>query len=110
MQITADLSFSHRAQAGSDIHMLAQRTQPHTYTALGDELADVLEVVLAGEVVTDRAVAERLVRVVGALVRLHEPHPLDNHGRWPRRAVCTVRAAFASHMPYAAMCAPRVVR
>ncbi|MGI9001140.1 MAG: hypothetical protein ACR2GH_05690 [Pseudonocardia sp.] len=47
----------------------------------GDELSELLDTVLAGEVVSDRAVAERLVRSVGALAHLHGRHRLDAHGR-----------------------------
>ncbi len=55
----------------------------------GQELVELLDTVLAGEVVADRDVAERLVRSIGALVHLHQRHRLDTHGRctvcWPRR-------------------------
>lgn len=42
-----------------------------------DELSDLLDTVLAGEVVADRAIAERLVRALGTIVHLHERHPID---------------------------------
>lgn len=70
------------------------------------ELSELLDTVLAGEVVTDRDTAERLVRAVGALVRLHGQHPVDSHGRccscrpprrwwpWRRRSVCLVHVAL----------------
>jgi predicted nicotinamide N-methyase len=46
-----------------------------------DELSDVLDIVLAGEIVTDRSVAERLVRWLSVIVRLLEQDPIDEHGR-----------------------------
>lgn len=53
----------------------------------GQELAQLLDVVLTGEVVDDRAIAECLVRSMGALMRLHQRHRLDQRGRcahcWP---------------------------
>jgi hypothetical protein len=49
------------------------------YKAYGRELSELLDLLLAGEVVSDRAVAERLVRFVGALLRLHDRHRLDRH-------------------------------
>lgn len=71
------------------------------------ELSELLDTVLAGEV-ADRATAERLVRSVGALVHLHERHPIDKHGRcgrcwtpprrwcpWPKRSTCSVHAALS---------------
>ncbi|MGH3833131.1 MAG: hypothetical protein ACRDRS_22310 [Pseudonocardiaceae bacterium] len=74
----------------------------------GQELAELLDMVLAGEVVTDRDVAERLVRSLGALVHLHQRHRLDARGHcavcWPRRwwcpwtpkkSSCTVHAALS---------------
>ena len=74
----------------------------------GDELSEILDIVLAGEIVSDRALAERLVRAVGALAHLHGRHPLDTRGRcawcwavprrwwrpWPKRSTCTVHAAL----------------
>lgn len=73
------------------------------YQVFDRELSHLLDVVLAGDVVDDRETAERLVRTVGALVHLHEQHPIDAHGRcaacvqwWPwRRATCSVRAALS---------------
>lgn len=82
----------------------------------GQQLAAMLELVRSGEAFTDPATAERLsVQLVGVLTRLHEGHPVDDHGRcsiccprprrwwrpWPRRAACTVHAAFAFHLPHA---------
>ncbi|MGH3600682.1 MAG: hypothetical protein ACRDQH_10450 [Pseudonocardiaceae bacterium] len=74
----------------------------------GQELSELLDTVLAGDVVADRDVAERLVRSIGALVHLHQRHQLDAHGHcavcWPRswwrpwppkRSTCTVRAALS---------------
>lgn len=84
------------------------------YRVFDRELSELLEVVLAGEVVTDRDIAERLVRTVGALVRVHAQHPVDAAGRcsscrpprrwwlWRRTATCTVHVAlgyFLRHTP-----------
>lgn len=82
----------------------------------GRELAGLLELVCSGEAFSEPATAERLsVRLVGVLTRLHDGHQVDEHGRcsicwscsrrwwrpWPRRAACTVHAAFAFDLPHA---------
>lgn len=78
------------------------------YRVFGDELSDVLDLVLAGDAVADRAIAERLVRAMGALLRLQERHGIDARGRcavcwtsprrwwrpWPTRSICTVYEAL----------------
>ena len=83
------------------------------YKAHARELAELLDLLLAGEVVSDRAVAERLVRVVGALLRLHDRHRLDRHGQcvvcwpiprtwwrpWPKQSICTVHVALSFFLP-----------
>jgi hypothetical protein len=86
------------------------------YQAYRRELSELLDLLLAGEVVSDRATAERLVRVVGVLLRVHERHRINARGRcavcwpiprtwwrpWPKRSLCTVHAAlsfFLRHQP-----------
>lgn len=77
------------------------------HEAYSQELAELLDTLLAGEVVTDRDIAERLVRSIGALMHLHQQHRLGAHSRcgicWPRRRwcpwppkrfTCTVHAAL----------------
>lgn len=73
-----------------------------------EELADLLEIVLAGAVVDDRVTAERLVSVVGGALALVERHVIDGHGRcpwcktiprnwcrpWHRQSFCSVYVAF----------------
>ena len=72
------------------------------------ELAELLEVLLTGEVVSDRATAERLIRSNGALQRLLDQHRPDKQGRcvicrqppthwwpWPKRTTCTVYSALS---------------
>lgn len=73
-----------------------------------DELSDVLDIVLTGEVIDDRATAERVVRSLGVVVDLHQRHSIDARGRcrvcwpvpprwwypWPRRSTCTVYTAL----------------
>lgn len=82
------------------------------YGVYAEELSELLDTLLAGEVVTDRATAERLVRSVGALVRLQQRHRLDDHGRcalcwpvprhwwrpWPKRSTCTVHTALGFYL------------
>jgi hypothetical protein len=57
------------------------------YEAHRRELSQLLELLLTGEVVSDRTAIEHLVRVIGVLQRLHERHRLDRHGHcaicWP---------------------------
>lgn len=74
------------------------------YRMFSDELSDLLDIVLTGEIIDDRATAERVVRALGAVVYLHERHPIDARGRcaacwtvprrrwrpWPRRSTYTV--------------------
>lgn len=73
------------------------------------ELADLLEVLLTGEVVSDRATVERLIRSNGALQRLLDQHRHDKqdhcvicrlpsqHWWWPwsKRTPCTVYSALS---------------
>ncbi len=82
------------------------------YRVFGNELSELLDTVLAGEVVSDRDTAERLVRSVGALVDLHNLHRIDRRGRcglcwpvqrrwwwpWSRRSTCTVHTALSFHL------------
>ncbi len=79
------------------------------YKAHRRELTELRYQLLAGEVVPDQAVTERLVRVVGALLRVHDRHQLDPCGRcavcwpiprtwwwpWPKQSICTVHAALS---------------
>lgn len=53
---------------------------------LDEELSSLLEIVLAGEAIGDRAIAERLVRFLGATISLREQHEVDRHGRCGRCA------------------------
>jgi hypothetical protein len=86
------------------------------YEACGRVLSELRDQLLTGEVVSERATVERLVNSVGALLRLHDQHRLDRHGRcaicrpiprtrwrlWPKRSICTVHAAlsfFLQHQP-----------
>lgn len=80
------------------------------YRVFSNELSELLDTVLVGEVVADRAVAERLVRSMGALVDLHEQHRIDGRGRcgvcwsvprrwwrpWRKQSTCTVHTALSS--------------
>lgn len=82
------------------------------HRVFGNELSELLDTVLGGEVVSDRDTAERLVRSVGALVDLHARHRIDRQGRcgvcwpvprswwwpWRRRSTCTVHAALSFHL------------
>jgi hypothetical protein len=91
------------------------------HDSFGQQLAAMLELLRSGEAFSDPITAERLFMcLVAVLTRLHEEHQVDNHGRcspcrprprrwwpWPRRTVCTVHAAFASHMPHVATSALR---
>jgi hypothetical protein len=83
------------------------------YEGYGRELSELLDLLLAGEVLSDRTTAEQLVRVVGALLRLHDRHRLDRQGRcavcwpiprtwwrpWPKRSLCTVHAVLSFFLP-----------
>ncbi|MGI9004084.1 MAG: hypothetical protein ACR2GH_20955 [Pseudonocardia sp.] len=82
------------------------------YQVYGCELAELLEQVLAGDLVSDWAAVERqTVRSVGALVRLQQHHRVDARGRcsicratprawwpWPKRIPCTVHTALSFHL------------
>lgn len=77
------------------------------------ELSELLEAVLAGDLMSDRAALERqVVPVVGALVWLQRRHRVDQGGKcsicraasrawwrlWPRRSMCTVHTALSFHL------------
>ncbi|MGH3872376.1 MAG: hypothetical protein ACRDSR_12835 [Pseudonocardiaceae bacterium] len=85
------------------------------HEAFSQELAGLLELVLAGDLAENWAAVERqVVRVVGALVRVHRCHTVDKHGRclicraiprgwrrlwpWPKRTTCTVHNALGFFM------------
>jgi hypothetical protein len=81
------------------------------HEAYGRELTELLEQVLAGDLITDRAASERLVRSLGALVCLQERHRVDKHRRcstcrsvprawwpWPKRVPCTVHSALSFYL------------
>lgn len=81
---------------------------PASHKLYGRELAELLDAVLAGDLVTDWASVERrVVRALGALLRLQQCHRVDARGRcpicratprwwWPRpkRTTCTVYSAL----------------
>jgi hypothetical protein len=83
------------------------------YEAYGRVLSGLRDELLTGEVVSERATVERLVRVVGALLRLHDRHRIDARGwcavcrpvprTWrrprPKRSTCTVHAALSYFLP-----------
>ena len=82
------------------------------HEAFSQELAKLLDAVLAGDLVTDWASVERrVVRALGALMRLQRCHRVDRRGRcpicratlrwwwpWPKRVSCTVHAALGFHL------------
>ncbi|MGH3973464.1 MAG: hypothetical protein ACRDS9_09070 [Pseudonocardiaceae bacterium] len=82
---------------------------PALHEVYGRALAELLDAVLAGDLVTDWASVERrVVRALGVLVRLQQRHKVDEHGRcsicrsvprawwrWPKRATCTVHSALS---------------
>lgn len=97
---------------GSDAGPTLPTSLHDTY---GQQLADMLELVRSGKAFTEPPTAQRLsIRLLGVLTRLHEGHQVDEHGRcaicwprsrtwwrpWPRRAACTVHAAFGAYLPY----------
>jgi hypothetical protein len=86
------------------------RSVPETlHRVYEQELKSLLETVLAGIEVSDRAIAERLVRVLGATLRVHQKHLVNGDAQcgicrstrdgwwrlWPRRTVCSVHAALS---------------
>lgn len=95
---------------------------PTRYRMIDDELSDLLEIVLAGELIGDRAIAERIIRFLGAMISLHERHEVDRYGRcgrcatqrrwwcpWRRPNSCTVYSAlvFCPTQPFEWYC-PRI--
>jgi hypothetical protein len=86
------------------------------HDSFGQQLAAMFELVRSGEAFSEPTRAERLLLpLIGVLTQVHEEHQVDDHGRcspcrprrwwpfWHRRAICTVHAAFAFHMPHAAI-------
>ncbi|MGH3965893.1 MAG: hypothetical protein ACRDRY_22015 [Pseudonocardiaceae bacterium] len=88
------------------------------HDAHGRELAWLLERVLSGDLGSDdwADVERAVVSALAASVQLYEEHQVDEQGwclicweatrewwrPWRHRRACTVRAAFAFHMPHAA--------
>ncbi|MDQ2708394.1 MAG: hypothetical protein M3Z25_12455 [Actinomycetota bacterium] len=83
------------------------------HKAYGRELAELLDAVLDGDLVSECAAVERqVVRSVGALVQLQQRHRVDERGRcstcrsasrkwwrlWPRRSTCTVHSALSFYL------------
>jgi hypothetical protein len=72
---------------------------PTCYQLLDEELSSLLEVVLAGEAIGDWAIAERLVRFLGAAISLHERHIFDRYGRCVSAApAALVLGVFGTHV------------
>jgi hypothetical protein len=71
-----------RVSARGGLRMTA--FHPTCYQLVDKELSRLLEIVLAGEVVGDRAIAERIVRFLGAVISLHERHIVTGgaEGAW----------------------------
>ena len=84
-----------------------------TYQEYGRELVELLERVLASDLVSDPVAVERqVVRVVAALVWLQQRHRVDADGRcsicrtaprgwwwpWSKRTTCTVYKALSFHL------------
>lgn len=80
---------------------------PTCHRLLDEELSSLLEMVLGGEAIGDRAIAERLVRFLGATISLHEQHVVDRYGScgrcaarrgwcrpWRRSDSCSVYSAL----------------
>lgn len=78
------------------------------HESVHDELEDLLDILLKGEMVADRPTADRLVRVLTATHSLSEQHTIDGEGRcaycratpwlWSRRAACNVFDALDIHV------------
>ncbi len=84
-----------------------------------DELQRISDTVLSGEAVLDRAAAERLLRVLGAVVSLHRTHDVDEHGHcttcgpkswvpWRRSKedTCSVHNTLRTHLGHAFTSSP----
>ena len=112
------------AETGGRFAKIAQAQRPwlfwrctvsrsaHTtmYQAYGRLLSELQDQLLIEEVVSDRMTIEHLIRVIGAVLLLHNRHRIDQRGRcsiywpvprtrtwwrpWPKRPVCTVHAAL----------------
>jgi hypothetical protein len=79
---------------------------------VGEELENLTERIGAGDAVLDQEAAEQLLRVLGAVVSLHDMHQVDNRGNcsscrtrarsWlhPRsvHSVCSVHAALSLYL------------
>jgi hypothetical protein len=89
----------------------------------GQELAELLDTVLAGDLVTDWASIERrVVRALGALVRLQQRHKVAEHSRcsicrsvprgwwlWPKHTTCTVHNALSSSLRQPERLVPSII-
>ena len=85
------------------------------YEAYRQELAALLELLLAGRLADNLAIVERhVVRMVDAQLRALELHPVDDEGwcptcwrasrrwwsPWPKRTTCTMYAALGFDPPH----------
>ncbi|MGH3611048.1 MAG: hypothetical protein ACRDRK_00195 [Pseudonocardia sp.] len=97
------------ATGARDTAVMSRSVHATLYRLFDRELSELLDTVLAGEVVADRDTAEHLIRTIGALLHLHAQHPVDAHGRcsscrpprirWPwRRSPCSVHAALSFYL------------
>ncbi len=68
--------------------------QPARHERVGEELENLAERIGAGDGVLDRAAAERLLRILGAVVSLHDMHQVDNRGNC---SSCRTRARSWLH-------------
>ena len=65
------------------------------------ELRVLMDAVLPGEVIPDRALAEAVVRILGVVAQLHDEHGPDEQGRCrtcPRWRRCRVQATLSEHL------------
>jgi hypothetical protein len=66
------------------------------------ELTSMAQVVLTGSAIPDRALAEAVVRLIAAHLRLLEEHAPDQRGRCPlcRRGRCVVGGMLGQPLPF----------
>ncbi|MGH3427026.1 MAG: DUF397 domain-containing protein [Mycobacteriales bacterium] len=91
---------------------MSDLAEPARHERVGEELENLTERIGAGDGVLDRPAAEQLLRILGAVVSLHDMHQVDNRGNcsscrtkarsWlhPRSVhnACSVHAALSFYL------------
>ena len=82
------------------VHRREARDRGADTVVVDGELRWLMDAVLPGEAIHDRALAEAVVRVLGAVAALHDEHAPNERGRCRTcgRRPCHVQAVLSEHL------------